>query len=72
MTQTMTMQHTWVKHTITKVSALPDLDNDQQVVVIEDPLDVQIAEQEAVYGCDRCGVAMPGNTDTTCHPTEEH
>jgi hypothetical protein len=63
-----TLQHKWVKHTVTKVSALPDLDDDRQVVVIEDPDDVQAAEEGAVFGCDACGVKMEGNTDTTCNP----
>lgn len=62
----ITMQHTWVKHTITKVSTLPDLDDDRQVVVIEDPKDVEAAEEQAVYGCDVCGVTMEGNTDSLC------
>lgn len=60
--------HTWVKHTITSVSTLPDLDDDRQIVVIEDPADVQQAEEQAVYGCDRCGVSMEGNTDSLCDP----
>lgn len=63
---TMTMQHRWVKHTVTKVSLLPDLNDDRQVVAIEDPADVQAAEDGAVYGCDVCGVPMEGNTDSMC------
>lgn len=63
---TMTMQHHWVKHTITKVSTLPDPDNDNEIFVIEDPTDVATAEEGAVYGCDVCGVSMEGNTDTLC------
>jgi hypothetical protein len=63
---TMTLQHHWVKHTVTNVSVLPDPDDDRQIVVIEDPDDVQNAEDEAVFGCDRCGISMPGNTDSTC------
>lgn len=59
-------QHQWVKHTITKVSLLPDLDDDRQVVAIEDAQDVQDAEDNAAYGCDVCGVAMEGNTDSLC------
>lgn len=62
----MVQQHKWVKHTITKVSTLPDLDDDRQFVVIEDPQDVADAEEKAVYGCDVCGVAMVGNDDTVC------
>jgi len=65
-TDTMTLQHRWVKHTITPISVLPDPDDDRQVVAIEDPKDVELAEEQSVYGCDICGVSMPGNTDTTC------
>lgn len=60
------MQHQWVKHTVTKVSAVPDFDDEDKIVVIEDPDDVRAAEDEAVYGCNRCGIPMPGNTDTLC------
>lgn len=59
-------QHHWVKHTVTKVSLLPDLDDDRQVVAIEDPTDVKDAEDNAVYGCDVCGCTMEGNTDSLC------
>jgi hypothetical protein len=59
-------QHQWVKHTLTKVSTVPDLDDDAQIVVIEDPTDVASAEDAAVYGCNVCGMPMPGNTDTLC------
>ena len=66
MTLTMTLQHAWVKHTVTKVSTVPDLEDDNQVVVFEDPDDTQAAEEGAVFGCDRCGVPLEGNTDTIC------
>jgi hypothetical protein len=59
-------QHKWVKHTVTNVSTLPDLDDDRQVVVIEDPADVEAAEEGAVYGCDVCGCILEGNTDSLC------
>lgn len=62
----MTRQHQWVKHTITKVSTLPDPDNDNEIFVIEDPRDVESAEDEAVFGCDVCGLPMQGNTDSLC------
>lgn len=62
------LQHTWVKHTVTKVSALPDLDDDAKVVIVEDPDDTQKAEDQAVFGCDTCGVPMEGNTDSFCNP----
>lgn len=61
-----TMQHVWVKHTITPVSIVPDVDDDRQIVVIEDPRDIEQAEDDAVYGCDRCGKSMAGNTDSLC------
>lgn len=61
-------QHKWVKHTITPVSALPDLDDDRQIVVIENDDDIKEAEENAVFGCDRCGVQMEGNTDSLCDP----
>lgn len=64
----MTMQHQWVKMTMTKVSAIPDLDEPDKIVVIEDPEDTAKGEAEAVYGCDRCSVSMEGNTDTLCDP----
>ncbi len=62
----MTMHHQWVKHTVTPVSLLPDPDNDNEVFLIEDPQDIQLAEDQAVYGCHRCGLPMSGNTDTLC------
>ena len=72
MNTTMTMQHQWVKHTITPVSTLPDPENDNEIFVIEDPADVEQAEDQAVYGCNICGVSMPGNTDSLCPgPPEE-
>jgi hypothetical protein len=69
---TMTLQqHRWVKHTVTNVSTLPDLEDERQVVVIEDPADVQAAEDGAVYGCDRCGLPLEGNTDSLCEGTDD-
>lgn len=59
-------QHQWVKHTLTKVSTVPDLDDDRQIVVIEDPADIREGEDAAVYGCNVCGIPLPGNTDTMC------
>lgn len=67
----MTAQHQWVKHTVTSVTTLPDLDDDNQIVVIEDPIDIASAEDRAVYGCTACGVPLEGNTDTLCEgPTD--
>lgn len=66
MISTMTKHHRWVKHTITPVSTLPDPDDDAQIVVIEDAKDIEAAEENAVYGCDVCGLPLEGNTDSTC------
>ena len=72
MMSVMTKPHSWVKHTITRVSTLPDLDDDAQVVVIEDPSDTQNAEDEAVFGCNECGVPLEGHSDTLCSgPTQD-
>lgn len=62
----MVAQHEWVKHTVTSVSVVPDPENDDQIVVLEDTREQSRAEEQAVYGCDRCGVPMSGNTDTLC------
>jgi hypothetical protein len=70
MSSTMTekLHHHWVKHTITKVSLLPDPEDDSQVVVLENDDDTKVAEEGAVYGCDVCGVSMQDNTETFCNP----
>lgn len=57
--------HQWVKYTRTPVSLLPDPDNDNEVFAIEGITPEQ-ADEQAVYGCERCGVSMEGNTDTLC------
>lgn len=64
MINTMTGQHTWVKHTITPVSAL--IDDDGTPVVFVDPDDQAISEDHAVYGCDVCGVVMDGHIGSKC------
>lgn len=63
----MTLQyHKWVKLTKTPISLVPDIDEPDKVTAIEDPVDVQAAEEGAVYGCDLCGVPLEGNSDTLC------
>lgn len=62
------MHHQWVKHTMTRVSTLPDIDEPDKVVVIEDPADIAEGEDKAVYGCNVCGVPLEGNADTLCDP----
>ena len=55
MTMTITKQHIWVKHTITPVSVISD---EGKPVVFVDPDQQTIAEDNAAYGCDVCGVPM--------------
>lgn len=66
------MQHAWVKHTVTNISVIPDIDEEDKVTAIEDPDDVKAAEDNAVYGCNVCGVPLEGNSDTLCQgaPTD--
>jgi hypothetical protein len=56
----MTAEHIWVKHVITPVHVLEDDQGDR--VVLVDPDQQIISEDEAVYGCDRCGVPMIEST----------
>jgi hypothetical protein len=71
MMPTMTDQHhQWVKHTVTDVSTLPDIDEPEKVVVIEDPRDVATAEEGAVYGCKVCHLPLEGNADTLCRGSD--
>lgn len=65
---TMTMQHRWVKHTITNVTTISDPTDDTQIVVLESDEANKEAEDNAVYGCDECGVPMAGNSETECDP----
>jgi hypothetical protein len=60
--------HKWIKLTKTSVSTIPDIDEPEKVSVIEDPRDTVTAEENAVYGCDVCGVPLEGNADTLCDP----
>lgn len=62
--KTMTLEHHWVKHTITPVSVIPD--DEGNPVVFVDPDQQIISEDEAAYGCDSCGVPMVGNLHTEC------
>lgn len=62
----LTQEHHWVKHTITPVSTL--IDNEGQPIVFVDPEQQTIAEDNAVYGCDRCGVPMAGYHGSLCDP----
>jgi hypothetical protein len=60
----MTLDHHWVKHTITPVHTVEG--NDGRPVVFVDPDQQIIAEDNAVYGCDICGQAMVTVHDEPC------
>lgn len=65
-----TRQHSWVKYTRTPVAAVPDPDDEHSIVVIEE-LTPEQTEDQAVFGCENCGVSMPGNTDSLCSGGEQ-
>lgn len=69
MSKTITVQHTWVKHTITPVSVLSGIDGEP--VVFVDPDQQVLSEQTAVYGCVACNEPMAGNHNTECQGEEE-
>ena len=66
------MNHQWVKHTITPISTLIDPNNEAELFIIEDPQDVQDAEDQAVFGCNICGLPMQGNTETGCEGEQKN
>lgn len=61
---TRTKEHHWVKHVITPVAVLSGPEGEP--VVFVDPDQQQIAEDDAVYGCDHCGEPMATHFDTDC------
>lgn len=60
----MTAQHQWVKHVITPVTTLTD--EEGKPVVLVDPDDQVISEDNAVYGCGVCMEAMATHHDKPC------
>ena len=52
----MLATHTWVKHTITQVEVLPD--DEGEPVVIVDPHQQVLGEEDAVYGCQVCELSF--------------
>lgn len=64
MPKTATAQHTWVKHTLTPVLILPDLQGEP--IIFVDPDQQTISEDHAVYGCDACGEALVDAMNTEC------
>lgn len=69
MMSTETLQHDWIKMTMTPVMTLSD--GEGEPVVFVDPEQMIIAEDNSVYGCNRCGKPMTGNYNTTCEGAEE-
>lgn len=67
--KTRTMEHVWVKHTITPVQVLTD--GEGQPVVLVDPDQQIIAEDQAVYGCQVCSNPMATHFDTECEGEDE-
>lgn len=63
---TMTLQHNFVKHTITQVEALPGLEPTDPPVIVVDPEQQDLAEEDAVYGCNTCGQPMSQAYNTEC------
>lgn len=66
---TVTTQHQWVKHVITPVEVLADDEGDPVVMV--DPDQQTIAEDNAAYGCDNCGQSMATHFGQPCTPEED-
>ncbi|MCA1807231.1 MAG: hypothetical protein LC687_05210 [Actinobacteria bacterium] len=66
----MTGIHNWVKHTVTQVSVISDPDEDDAVIAVSSPEQVEEAEEKAVFGCSRCG--LPLNPDTSEVPCGGH
>lgn len=62
--KTLTAQHDWCKHVITPVEVLPD-EAGLPVVLVDPDLQAS-AEDNAAYGCDRCGVSMAEGWTTNC------
>lgn len=65
----MTKSHIWVKHTITQVEVLSDLEGEP--VVLVDPEQQALAEEDAAYGCQVCGRSMANNYNTECEGPED-
>lgn len=68
--RTATREHTWVKHVITPVSALPGPDGEP--VLFVDPQQQALAEEDAAYGCQVCSEPMAGNFNTECKGPDEY
>jgi len=66
------MEHTWVKHTVTPVvvvtdsSGKPMLDSDGEPVILVDPDQQQLSEENTVYGCGACGQHISEAMHTEC------
>ena len=64
---TKTRTHQWVKHTVTKVHVVPNFE-EEGIVAIADPAQVQEAEDKAVFGCEVCDAILTPETSSTPCP----
>jgi hypothetical protein len=62
------VKHTWVKHTIALVEVL---DDNGRPIVLVDPDQQALAEEDAVYGCQVCNEPLAGNFNTECKGADE-
>lgn len=60
----MTAQHSWVKHVITPVQVL--VGDDGNPVLLVDPDQQTLSEEEAAYGCQNCGLSMVEGFGEAC------
>lgn len=64
MAKTSTLSHSWVKHVITPVEVLT---NDVgEPVVLVDPDQQIVSEDDAAYGCQNCGASLALEFHTEC------
>lgn len=63
-------KHSWVKHTLTEVHPLSNDGGDP--IVFVDPVDQEVAEDNAAYGCNDCDAALTAETlESECPGPEE-
>lgn len=67
---TMTNEHVFIKHTIVNVE-VPGVDEDGLPVVVVDPDEQEIGEQNSVYGCIVCNKSLQeALEDVVCPGTD--
>ncbi len=61
------MRHQWVKHTITEVDVVADIEDEGAIVAFSSQDNNQAAEESAVFGCMRCQLPLnPHTAETAC------